>query len=74
MILATESDVENFIYERSPHIKSIEMETIDYVCYVKIKLPFWYRFWYEKTYYKFITEQLEENQVFGMSFDVALSS
>ncbi len=76
MILATKSDMEMFIHEKSPHVKSVEIDNDndDNVVYIKIKLQFWYRFFYENTFYKFIVRELEDNKLYGVILDVTIIS
>lgn len=73
-ILATPTDIENFVMERSPHVKSVDVDTDDDVIVVKITLTFWYRFLYEKTYYRFITNLIKEYRMYGATYDVVITS
>lgn len=76
MILATASDLELFVIEKSPHVKTVEIDSDNdnNIVQIKIRLQWWYRFFYEETFYKFITEQLEQNKMYGMTIDVILIS
>lgn len=72
----TKSDMEIFVKERSPHVISVEIddESNDEHTIVKIKLSFWYRFWYERKFYNFITALIDENKMYGVIYDVVIES
>lgn len=73
-ILVTPSDIETFIMEVSPHVKCVDIDDDSEVTVIKITLSFWYRFFYEKTFYYFITNLIKENQMFGVTYDVVITS
>lgn len=72
----TKSDMEIFVKERSPHVISVEVddESNDEFSIVKIKLNFWYRFWYERQFYNFITALIDEYKMYGVNYDVVIVS
>jgi hypothetical protein len=75
-ILATASDIETFIQERSPHVKMVEVYEDDEHEHtvIRITLNFWYRFFYERTFYHYITNLIKENQMYGIEYDIVLTS
>lgn len=73
-ILATASDIETFIMESSPHVKIIDIDDENDVCIIRITLTFWYRFFYEKTYYYYITNLIKENKMYGVEYDIVITS
>ena len=74
-MIVTPSDIEMFIHEKSPHVKNVEVNVNDDgIWLIKIKLQWWYRFFYERTFYDFINEQIEENIINGIDWDVTLTS
>ena len=73
-ILATASDIENFVMESSPHVKLVEVDKDDDIMVVRITLTFWYRFFYEKTFYYFITNLIKEHQMYGVTYDIVITS
>lgn len=75
-ILATSTDIKNFVMERSPHVKGvkvIEHDESDIVAIV-ITLSFWYRFFFEKTFYAYITELINDNKMMYVEYDVIITS
>lgn len=75
-ILATHSDIETFIFERSPHVTKVEVIESDEsnIVAIIITVKFWYRFFYEKTFYSFITNLIKENQMYGVEYDIIINS
>lgn len=76
-MLVTPFDIENFVKEMSPHVKSVEIIDDDdenNTTIIKIKITFWYRFFYEKIFYQFITNLIKEHQMYGVTYDVVIIS
>lgn len=73
-ILATASDIETFVQERSPHVRMVEVIETDDNTVIRITLSFWYRFFYERTFYNYITNLIKENQMYGIEYDIVLTS
>jgi len=77
-ILATSTDIENFVMERSPHVKDVEVfeheDEYANITYIKITLSFWYRFFFEKTFYRYITKLIDEYKMMGVEYDIIITS
>lgn len=74
-VLATPADVRNFVMEHSPHVKSITVkESEDRVITIRIKLSWWYRLFFEKKFYYYIDELIQDRAMLGFTYDVVLTS
>lgn len=72
-VLATRADVKNFVMEHSPHVKAITIvESEDRVITIRIKLSWWYRFFYEKTFYDYIDSLIQDHAMLGFTYDVEI--
>ncbi len=74
-VLATKSDVQNFICDISPHVKSIKVvEEFDgEYCngvIITIKLKFWYGLFFANTFQNFIDPKIQERKLISLDYKV----
>jgi hypothetical protein len=70
--LMTKSDVEAFIYERTPHVRSVRIEEKPGEVIIKLEVSWLYWLFHRRMFHRYIDRQIQERKLKHLKYTVKI--